>query len=66
MQMKEARPSGPNCGPSLIESYGQVFSEFLIEAVVDAKHPGRLSMESWNGRKRFGNAKRGHVESGLS
>src|ERR1700690_315478 len=51
MRTKEARPRGVNCGTSLIETYGQVFPELLIEAVGDAKHPGRLNLESWNGRK---------------
>jgi hypothetical protein len=51
MRTMEVLPKGTNCGTSLIESYGQVFPELLIEAVGDAKHPGRLSLESWNGRR---------------
>jgi hypothetical protein len=51
MRIKEARAKGTNCVTPLIESYGQVFPELLIEAVDDAKHPGRLSLESWDGRR---------------
>jgi hypothetical protein len=51
MRTKEASDKVTNCGTPLIESYGQVFPEFLIEAVDDAKHPGRLCLESWNGHR---------------
>jgi hypothetical protein len=45
----EARADRTNSGTSPIESYGQVFPELMIEAVTDARNPGRLSFERWDG-----------------
>jgi hypothetical protein len=43
--------SGTNCTPSAIETYGEVFPNLLIEAVVDLEHPNHLRLQTWNGQR---------------
>jgi hypothetical protein len=43
--------SGTNCATSLIETYGEVFPNLLIEAVVDLEDPNHLRLQTWDGRR---------------
>lgn len=52
MQQINADPSDTSCATSLIETYGEVFPNLLIEAVVDLERPNRLLLISWDRRAR--------------
>ena len=42
---------GANCRNSATEIFGAVFSNLLIEAVVDLERPDHLRLHTWNGRR---------------
>lgn len=51
MQAVNGDPSGTNCAGSEIETYGEIFPNLLIEAILDLEHPEQLRLQTWNGRR---------------
>jgi hypothetical protein len=51
MQAVNGDLSGTNCAASQIETYGEVFPNLLIEAVVGLEYPEQLRLQTWNGRR---------------
>jgi hypothetical protein len=51
MRVFNAGIRSATCTSSSIETYGTVFPNLLIEAVVDLDHPKQLQLQTWNGRR---------------